>query len=258
MRNKVLKIAESISEIVSKWSGVEAIILGEAAEIEVYDPYFSIDIEVFYRGHIPPRNDRRAFLSDLGLSSFECSPVYPVDRFLVDDLPVRVEYTETARIELILDRIEKDKWVCRKSGTVEFYKITHSDVLFKLTPWIDEVKKRLSNLPDSFWKEIINVTKCGMMSALSDIGAAAYRKDNLFFLGSLSSFVGDLVLFVFAVNKEFSPGGRMVLSKIMKLARLPEGFEGRFESLLRLDGSLDLEKKYEIAELIVKSVIDWS
>ncbi len=259
MRNKVLNLASLMARIISKWEGVETILLGEAADIEVYDPYFSIDMEVFYRGSIPPKNDRRNyFLSVEDSGGFECSPVYPVDKFLIKDLPVRIRYQETARIELILDRIEEGRWVYRENGTTEFYTIVNSKILFKASDWLEGIRKRLSNMPEYFWEQIIEVARCGMTNYLNDIGAASYRKDDLFFLMATSNFVKSLVCFLFAQNREFLPGGRMILSKLESLKKLPEGFKGRFENLLRWDGTLDVEKKREIAELLVRSIIDWA
>ncbi len=258
MRNKVLNLASDIADIISKWDGIEAILLGEAADIGIYDPYFSIDLEVFYRGSIPPRNDRRDyFLSVEDSGGFECSPVYPIDRFLVGELPIRIHYQETARTELILDRIERGKWIYRENGTTEFYTIMNSEVLFKASEWLERVRERLSKMPDSFWSQIVEVAKCGMTNYLNDIGAAAYRRDDLFFLMASSNFVKSLVCFLFAQNREFLPSGRMIFSRLYKLKKLPEGFKGRFENLLRSDGSLDVEKKREIAELLVRSIIDW-
>ncbi len=259
MRKKVLSVASEIAQIISRWDGIEVILLGEAADIEIYDPYFSIDIEVFYRGSIPPRNDRRDYLLNVRDSGgFECSPVYPVDKFLIGELPVKVHYQETVRTELILERIERGKWIYRENGTTEFYIIVNSKVLFKASDWLDRMRERTLNVPESFWKQIVEVTRCGMINYLNDIGAAAYRGDNLFFLTATSNFVRSLICFLFAQNKEFLPGGRMIFSKLDKLKKLPEGFRGRFENLLRVDASLDMEKKREIAELLVRSIIDWS
>ena len=253
MRNKVLNIAKNLSERIKRWEGVECVTLGEAAEIEIYDPYFIIDLDVLYRGSILPTNDRRKNFGEI--SGFESSPVYQVDNFLIEDLPVRVNYQETTRIELILERIENGKWSYREGSTNIFYRIQHGEVIYSRGDWLERIKKRVEAIPEDFWRVIMESARCQLSRILSDLGASAYRKDTLFFTISAADFLKVFLSFIFADNRTFEPSGRMLLQRVMSLPRLPDGFEGRLESFLRYDGTFDLEKKREIAELLFRSIL---
>ena len=96
MKKKVERIAGKFAEIISGWNNVEAIILGEAAEIETIDPYFNINLDIYYLGNLLPRNDRKEKLK-LGIM-LETSLIFPEDKFLVEDLPVRVGWKSRRRI----------------------------------------------------------------------------------------------------------------------------------------------------------------
>ena len=51
-------MATTLGAIVTRWQGVEAILLGEAAEIDKLDPYFSVDLFVFHRAKLPAAEER--------------------------------------------------------------------------------------------------------------------------------------------------------------------------------------------------------
>ena len=53
MKRKVRRIAGALAERLSHIEGVQAVLLGEAAEVEVFDPYFTIDLDV-YSSDAPP------------------------------------------------------------------------------------------------------------------------------------------------------------------------------------------------------------
>ena len=94
-----------------------------------------------------------------------------------------------------------------------------------------------------------------MAHALSDLKAATLQDDSYFYVISSASFVKKLVSLLFIENKTFEPSGRNCYKDVLALGYLPENFRGRFESLLRQDGSLDMEKKAEVASLLAKSVV---
>ncbi|NOY08975.1 MAG: DUF4037 domain-containing protein [Spirochaetes bacterium] len=250
MRNKVIKIAEVLTSAIVKWTGAEAVILGEAAEIGVYDPYFSIDLDIIYSGPLLPANDRKYIYGNP--QAFETSPVYPEDRFLIDELPVMVNCISLTRIEIILKRIKDNQWVYRENGTNMFYRIKNGISLYSRTARLENIRKELKSIPENFWRGVIDSSKCQLESVLSDLGAAAYRNDNHFFIISAAAFLKYLASLIFALHREFEPSGRMISGKINGFTDLPDGFYGRFESFLRYDDMLDLGKKREIAELIVK------
>jgi hypothetical protein len=90
---------------------------------------------------------------------------------------------------------------------------------------------------------------------LSDLGAAAMRDDDFFFAQSASGFARSAASALFMSNRRFEPSPRAVGGQIGSLASLPGDFAGRWETFLRTDVGLSKAQKYELAQLIAKSVL---
>ena len=253
MQRKVAKISKQLTEVISSWDGVEAIVLGEAAEIRTLDPYFNIILDVYHMGNLLPVNDRREQFQHP--AAFDTALVYPEDRFLMNDLPVRIRYQDTARFDLILNRIDNRLWVYRESGTCMFYRIQNGQILFQKSNWLENIKKKLSRFSDHFWDVVLESTRISVEYYLSDLNAAVFRNDYLFYLISSAAFLKSMCSYLFALNRCFEPSGRMIYEKVKNLPELPDEFLGRFESFLREDPALPPERKREIAELVAKSII---
>ncbi len=253
LQRKVQRLSEELTELIRQWLGVTAIVLGEAAEIETLDPYFSITLDVYFTGNLPPANDRRSRFGNP--TAFEAAPVFPEDRFLREDLPVRIRYHETGRFELILKRIKEGSWVSHASGTRPLYRLAHGQVLVQTTPWLDTIKKQLQALPERFWTQVQQSGRSNIGYYLNDLRAAVHRGDALFYTLSLAAFLREVCSFLFAFNRVFEPSGRMLFERVRALPQLPDGFHGRFESLLRDDPELPPERKGEIAGLLGRSLI---
>lgn len=247
------RIASELCSVLSRWDGVEAIILGEAAEAGLLDPYFHIQVDVHHWGSLPPAGERRQRLHDP--PAFESLTASAEDHFLAEELPVRIRYRELSWYDLILRRIEERLWVPHESGTNIFYRITRGQVLFQKTEWLDRLRERLERLPDSFWTDIVESTRTAAERLLRDLSAAVYRNDPLFYLLSSAGFVRNLCGFLFAFNRRFEPSGRTMYERVLELPELPEGFQGRFESFLRHEQELSPERKREIAELLTRSIL---
>ena len=69
--------------------------------------------------------------------------------------------------------------------------------------------------------------------ALSDLGAAAHRSDDLFFLVSAARLVRCVASFLFAANRQFEPSDRMLAIAIAELPILPDGFLGKLDNFMR-------------------------
>ena len=253
MQGKVARISEAITETLSRWESVEAVVLGESAEIKLLDPYFTISLDAYYTASLPPRNDRREQLG--GPRSFDTVPGFTEDRFLLEELPVRIRYQETTRIELLLKRIAEGEWIFHESGTHPFYRLAYGQVLLQRSDWLETIRGRLTALPDHYWQMLRDGARIATSYYLNDLRAATYRADTLFVLFSMSRFLQNLCSFLFAVNHSFEPSPRMMMEKVMDLSRLPDGFRGRFESLLREGPDLQPDRKAEIAELLTKSIL---
>ena len=253
MKRKAHQIAEDLVLRMSRWDGTEAILLGDTVDIEVSDPYFAIELDVYLRSGLPDVEMRRALFPDA--QAFESSPISTNDRFLLSALPVSIHYMETAGIDRIIWRIEERTWVFHEPGTRMFDRIERGEILFSRGSWIAETTSSLADLPLEFWTQVRLRAFAAAERALSELGAAAFRSDDMFFLVSSARLLRSVVSFLFAVNRQFEPSARMLSERIARLPSLPDGFAGRLESFLRPEASISADSRREIAELIVRSLI---
>ncbi len=252
MNRKVKTISASLAEKIMQWEGVDTVTLAESAEEEVFDPYFFISLDVYYAGTLPEPAIREKVLE---ANLFESSSVQNKDRFFIKDMPVRVEYKLKAETEKMIARKEQYLDMFRASGTYLFYRLEKGNVLGKKSDWIESIRRQLHSFPESFWNSLRTIFQTTMEHKLSDLGAAAFRKDDFFYLVSSSGFVRNACRVLFAVNRVFEPSGRLYYKRVTSLPKLPEEFIGRLDSLLRQKDMLSQERKWEVAELLAKSII---
>ena len=253
MKRKVRRIAGNLAERLSHVEGVQAVLLGEAADIEVFDPYFTIDLDVYTAG-APPSIEARSTLLP-GMDAFETSPVAAVDRFLMEELPASIHYIRSADVDRMLFRIAEQTWVFHEPGTNALYRIERGEVLFQRGTWLEESRAALAHVPMRFWWQARLRAFSLAERALSDLGAAAHRADSLFFLVSSSRLARCVASFLFALNGNFEPSDRMLAEQIATLPVLPDGFVGQLDSFIRPIGDITMEAKREIAQHIVRSLI---
>lgn len=254
VKRRVQLIAGELASSLATWPGVEAVTLGEAAAIEVFDPYFVIDLDVYHRAAEPPPEERRLLLGDP--AGFETIRHRNADRFLVDELPVRIQHMDTGRIDLNLARALDSSWVYhRETGTNLFFRVQRSQLLFERTDWYTNCARSLGSLPPAFWEHVKAEGRSWVEGALQDLSAAAYRSDDVFFLVAASRFVRSICAFLFAANGHFEPEGRMIHKELVSLASLPSEFVVRFDSFVRQSPPLSPDKRREIAELLARSIL---
>lgn len=253
MKRKVHRIAAALADRLSLIDEVQAVLLGEAAETEVFDPYFTIDLDVYTTGPVPDIAARRSFFPEI--SSFESSPVANMDRFLVEDLPAGIHYRSCADVDRMLLRISELSWVFHEPGTNALYRIGKSEVLFARNSWLEEARSALAHVPADFWLQARLRAYALAERALSDLGAASHRSDNLYFLVSSARLVRCVASFLFAANRQFEPSDRMLGERIGTLPVLPEGLTARMDTFLRPVGEVSVEGRREIAEMIVRSLM---
>ena len=99
----------------------------ESAGVETLDPYFNIDIDVYYSDGIPDLDDRKERLGDP--AGFETAFHQTLDRFFVQKLPVTLTYKQTERIDIVLQRVVDGAWAFRNETTNLLYRIQHGQVL---------------------------------------------------------------------------------------------------------------------------------
>ena len=252
MKVKVRKVVDKIVEVLNKWDGVQAVVLQHFVEKDIYDPNFSITLDVFRDGDIPDRDIRgNAFP---GALYFESSRVKNKDRFILDDLPVRISYKNTERVDAVLAATAGDSWLSKERGTYLFHRIATGSLVWSQGEWFSGILNKLDNLPDSFWSQWVESCHRRIDHFLSDLGAASFKEDALYFNLSLSGFMKSVIEVLFAVNHVFEPGPRDFTASLDLLETLPEGFQANWGSLLRDDAELPSDRKREIAELLARGV----
>ena len=255
MTPRVGRAVGQVSEILARWNGIDAVACIESGD-DLYDPYFFVSLDIYLSGTIPAVGERKEQLQ--GIVAFESSSVTKKDRFLVDSVPVRLEYKEQKRFNELVAAAEKGEPLFRDSGTYAFYRLAHAEVLQARSSWLDDVRERIRSLPNSFWQSLSDAQKARAEHTYADLTAATVRGDDFFFLVSSARFVRSLTAWVFAINHEFQPSDRLALDAISSLRELPQSFLARMENCVRQDGSLTLEQRRELAELLVRSLLSLS
>jgi hypothetical protein len=240
VQQKVGRVSQQLNQIISVWPGIEAVVLGEAAEAGILDPYFTISLDVYHHSGVPPSAERKGLFED---------------RFLLEELPVKIRYQSTERVDYMLKRIADKEWIFHDASTYLFYRLLHGQVLNQKSEWLDQTRDKLSDVADHFWQMVKNGARIAAAYYLNDLRAAVYRGDRLFYAFSLSHFLRSLCSFLFALNRTFEPSDRLIAERVQELPKLPDGFGGRFESMLRDNPELSPERKLEVAELLVKSIL---
>ncbi|HUI72686.1 MAG TPA: DUF4037 domain-containing protein [Spirochaetia bacterium] len=253
MKRKVERITDALKKSLVQTDVVETVVLGEAADIDVSDPYFTIDLDVYISGAMPDLAKRRSLVPQV--TAFETSPVASIDRFLVEELPVSVHYIRTDDVDRMLLRIAEKNWVFHEPGSHVLYRIERGEVLFGRNGWMDETRAALAHVPDEFWWQARLRAYAMAERALVDLGAAAHRSDDLFFLVSAARLIRGVVSFLFAANKQFEPADRLLSERVAKLPVLPDGFPGRLDNFIRPVGTISKEARREIAQHMVRSLM---
>jgi hypothetical protein len=253
MKPKVKMVADSLVAKLSGLDRVEAITANESAEIDVFDPYFALILDVYYRGAVPEVKKRMPMYGES--LAIETSPSRKKDRFLINDIPVRVEYKSIEETEVLFRSGKEYSWIVKETGTYPFHRITKSRVLYNRSEWIEEVRKELESLPDTFWKQMRVAFQAKMEHYLSDLGEAVMQNDDFFYLVSAAGFMKYTCTVLFMINKRFEPSHRKFFTQINALPSLPEEFLARWETFLRSDRELTPERKFEVAKLIARSIL---
>ena len=255
MKFKTKMLVDRFSSVISKWPGVECVSLNEAALPDTLDPYFALIMDIYYRETIPGAEERQGLYGD-DLEAFETTG--NKDRFLVGDIPIRLEYKSIKMIEdlvTIADTRLESLWFIKDSGTYSFYRLSQGEVIFSRHDWIKNIRRRLENLGDEFWQIMRNAHESKMEHFLSDLGAAVMQEDEFFYLISSAGFIKNVCLTLFCINRRFEPSHRAYYKQVLELKALPDSFPAYFESFLRADAELTMERRHSIAQFITKGIV---
>ena len=257
MKFKTRLLVDRFAPIVSQWPGVECVSLNEAAMPDTLDPYFALIMDVYYRDSIPGPEERHGLFGK-DLVDFETSGKGSKDRFLIKDIPVRLEYKPIKTIEdlvTIADTRLEFLWFIKDSGTYSFYRLSQGEIIFSRNDWIMNIRRRLANLGDEFWQIMRNAHESKMEHFLSDLGAAFLQGDDFFYLISAAGFIKNACLTLFCINHCFEPSHRAYYNQTLELKELPDSFRAYFESFLRPDPEITMERKLSLAQHIARGIV---
>ncbi len=253
MKRKADQVISQVVERVSEWEAIDTVTVLESGE-DYYDPYFFFSLDLYCRGNVPAVSAREAAFEDT--FAFESLTAGRKDRFVLNDIPIRLEYKDIDRFDrIILDATTDGDGPSRDSGTFMFYRLKNARVLVQHSDWLDRVRSDLKRLTDKFWRGVRLSAQARMEHNLSDLYAAVVREDDLFYLVSSAGFIQSLCSVLFAINRRFEPSARLLAEQVVELPTLPEPFGGRFESFLRAEGGLSPEQRYQVGELMARSVL---
>jgi hypothetical protein len=256
MRQKTKILADRFVSLLSQWQKVECISLNEAADSDILDPYFALILDVYHSGPVPAPEERSALYGS-DITVFETSSQGNKDRFLIGNLPVRLEFKATGKIEELVsftDTRRESLWLTKDSGTYGYYRLAHGDILFSRTDWINKIRTRLSHLDNNFWIQVRDAGQSKMEHYLSDLGAALMNADEFHYLISSALFIKSACLNLFSINHRFEPSHRAYYKQVMELPLLPPSFKAQLETFL-CESALSMDRKYSLAQVIARGII---
>jgi hypothetical protein len=257
MKYKTKVLADRFAQILSQWPAVECVSLDEAALPDTLDPYFALILDVFHSGSIPEA-DERCRLYGEDVAAFETSTRNVKDRFLIGNIPVRLEFKSIRQIEelvSIADTKLDSFWLIKDSGTYGFYRLESGLLLFRRSDWILGIRKRLLQLGEVFWNDMRFSVQSKMEHFLSDLGAAVLQQDDFHSLISSAGFCKTACLTLFCINRRFEPSHRAYYRQVMELPVLPASFKAEFETFLRQEQDMTMERKFSVAQLIARGIV---
>ena len=216
-------------------------------------PLFCLKLDVFYRDEIPPYPDRLATLPPLQF--IETSLSKEKDRFFLEKVPIHLDHKVVARVEQELEGLGQASASLRNETTYGLFRLYHGIPVHAKSDWIRGVKTRLENLPEGFWTFQRRNLAGRLEHQLSDMAAALFNRDGLFFQLAMARYLETLTELLFAVNREFLCPPEELKFQIDGLEILPGGFTGYFDSLLRDDAGFDRERKLSLARHMTEGVL---
>jgi hypothetical protein len=257
MKYKTKLLVERFTEILSLWKGVECITLNEAALPDTLDPYFALILDVFCSASIPKAEERCRLYGD-DVAAFESAGLNQKDRFLIGDIPVRLEFKKTKKIDELVNFAcseQESLWFIKDSGTYGFYRLANCEIVFSRSKWIHDIRKKLEDIGDLFWKEMRSSIQLKMEHFLSDLGAACFQGDKFHYLIASAGFIKAACLTLFCINRRFEPSHRAYFKQVCELPVLPESFSAEFQTFLDNNASADLDSRFYLAKLIAQKIV---
>jgi hypothetical protein len=256
MKYKTKVLVDRFAGILSGWPGVECVTLNEAALTDTLDPYYALILDVFCSGPIPDSEERCQVYGD-DVAAFESSVQGDKDRFLIGDIPVRLEYKIVKKIDelvSIADTNVDSLWLIKDSGTYGFYRLAHGEIVFSRSNWINDIRGRLQNTGDAFWIKMREAAQSKMEHFLSDLGAASFQGDKFHYLIASGGVIKNACLVLFCINRRFEPSHRAYYNQVLELPVLPPSFPVQLDSFLEIE-SVSMERRFKLAMLLAREIV---
>ncbi len=252
MRLKAHRSVAALQQVLEGWSEVIAVGLHSPGE-DVYDPYFSLNLDVYTRAPVRDTQARIRAFGDVG--AFESSSLTRKDRFLMGEVPVRVEYKHTARFEELVEAATQGECLLRDGGSYSFYRVANAEALISRDGWLEALQERLVELPARFWAELRRSQEATAEHLYADLSAAAMRGDEFFFAMSSGRFLAEVCGVLFTINERFEPSPRTLFGDTLALPTIPESFASNVENFVNIDRPLSMSQRQELAEIMITGVL---
>lgn len=253
MNQKVLRLTNFILEKTSVLPGLEALARVPYLSHGRNNPLFYLKFDLHFNGEIPAPADRLAVLGEISMA--ESDPVRPKDRFFLQDTPIHIHYKKVADTDALVASVLDPEGFYAGTTTYSLFRLLHGIPLLEKSGWLEGIRSKLGQVPERFWQTWHQALITRLEHSLSAMGAAHFHQDPVHFLISLARFLEALTEAIFTANREFAGPPEETAARLQTLERLPAGFEGLFNNLLRDDGGLDKERKVEIARLLTQSLL---
>jgi len=257
MKYKTKQLVDRFAGIVSQWPGVECVTLNEAALQDIFDPYFALILDVFFSTPVPNAEERCRLYGD-DVAAFESSGLNEKDRFLIGDIPVRLEYKFTGKIDELVSIAENrpdSLWLIKDSGTYGFYRLDRGEIVFSRGNWIHDTRKKIKNFGEIFWAEMRGAAQSKMEHFLSDLGAAFFQGDEFHYLIASAGFIKTACLTLFCINRHFEPSHRAYYKQVVELPVQPVSFQAELDNFLESEPEISMERRFNLAKLIAKGIV---
>lgn len=209
-------------------------------------PLFCLKLDLYYHGSVPEFPRRLEEVS--GIEFVETSPHRHKDRFFLERMPVHVEYKSVSAVNDELSTVDSAEPTGQVETTYGLFRLYHGIPVLAKSDWIQGVKAKLENLPDRFWLFQTRNLSSRLEHILSDLAAAHFNQDSMFFQISMAKFLETLSELLFAINRQFLCPSEELKFQIDGLEMLPTGFTGYFDSLLRDEAGFDRERRLALAK----------
>lgn len=248
LNNTATKVAESLQS----WEDLVCLQRVPASFDSSHGDFVTLKLDVFYRGSLPDHENRLLLLPNLqrGESSFGKKK----DRVRIDNVPVHLEYKQLYEAEDLVDIAHQPPHLLVGETTYGLFRIANGIPLWDPQGWMSGLKDRLEKIPLNFWEQHTKILRSRILHLLNDLSLSFYSVDNYSFIISFSRSLQTLAECLFTLNHEFLPTQEDLDRRLLQLEKLPTGFHGAWDSLVREKG-LDRSRKLEVVQHLGQSVL---